>query len=89
MEAQQVCPCRLLVNVPKRLHKRAVARNLIRRRIKEAYRLNKHHFYKQLREKRIQMAILYTSPKLLDYDFISQKLTEAEEMLLAKIRINN
>ena len=32
---------RILVSVPKRHFKRAVRRNLLKRRIKEAYRLNK------------------------------------------------
>lgn len=33
---------RLLVSVSKRLHKRAVIRNRIKRQMREAYRLNKH-----------------------------------------------
>lgn len=34
-------PGRILVSVPKRLFKRAVKRNLLKRRIREAYRVNK------------------------------------------------
>lgn len=34
--------CRLLVSVPKRLYKRAVKRNLLKRRIRESFRLQKH-----------------------------------------------
>lgn len=33
---------RILVIVPKRNHRRAVVRNLLKRRMREAYRLNKH-----------------------------------------------
>lgn len=33
---------RIMVIVPKRNHRRAVARNLLKRRMREAYRLNKH-----------------------------------------------
>lgn len=35
-------PARIMVMAPKRNHKRAVARNLLKRRMREAYRLNKH-----------------------------------------------
>lgn len=35
-------PARIMVIAPKRNHKRAVARNLLKRRMREAYRLNKH-----------------------------------------------
>lgn len=34
-------PSRIMVIVPKRNHKRAVARNLLKRRMREAYRLHK------------------------------------------------
>lgn len=34
--------CRIMVSVPKRHFKRAVRRNLLKRRIREAYRLRKH-----------------------------------------------
>ena len=35
-------PSRIVVSVPKRLFKRAVKRNLLKRRIRESYRLQKH-----------------------------------------------
>lgn len=34
--------CRMMVSVPKKLFKRAVKRNLLKRRIRESYRLQKH-----------------------------------------------
>lgn len=39
---------KFMVSVGKRYHKRAVKRNLIRRRIKEAFRLNKTEFYNNI-----------------------------------------
>lgn len=34
-------PPRMMVSVPKNLHKKAMQRNILKRRVKEAYRLNK------------------------------------------------
>lgn len=38
---QEGIPCKFMVSVPKRKHKRAVHRNLLKRRTREAYRLHK------------------------------------------------
>ena len=81
----QSIPCSVLINVPKRLHKTAVARNLLKRRIKEAYRLNKHAFYTQLGEHKIQLAVLYSAKEVNDSETISKKLLVAEKLLLNKL----
>lgn len=52
-------PCRLLVSVPKRLFKRAVKRNLLKRRIRESYRLQKG-----LLPAGTDLMIIYTSPEI-------------------------
>lgn len=41
-------PAQLAISVPKRHHKSAVARNRLKRRIREAYRLHKMEFYARL-----------------------------------------
>jgi len=41
-------PARIAVSIPKRLIKKAVIRNILKRRIKEIYRNNKQEFYDQL-----------------------------------------
>ena len=81
----QEYPCRVLMNVPKRLHKTAVARNLIKRRLKEAYRLRKNEFYADLGDIKIELAILYSAKEVNDYDVIAKKLEEAQKLLIKKL----
>lgn len=69
--------------VPKRLHRRAVVRNLLRRRIKEAYRLSKNTLQAQLSEQGLTMhiSISYVAHEKLDYEQINGGI----QKMLAKV----
>ncbi len=60
----------LLFTVPKRFHKRANKRNLLRRRVKEAYRLNKSI----LEGLSLHIALVYSTKEALDYAHISKSV---------------
>ncbi len=79
----EVC---LLVSVPKRHHKRAHARNLLKRRLREAYRLQKEPLREamQRRGERLSLALLYTSDRILAYAAIEQAVHKILETLLAE-----
>lgn len=66
----------VLINASKKKIKRAVDRNKMKRRIREAYRLNKQPFYDALnsQNKKCVLAILYTSRRLSDYKLIENKI---------------
>jgi len=72
--------------VSKRNFKRAVKRNLLKRRMREAYRLNKPGFYPEIVEKELQMAIMfvYIGKDLAEYVVIEKAMLSALKKILAK-----
>jgi len=77
----------MAVSVPKRLFKRAVDRNLLKRRIREAYRLNKGELYQLLQEKeqKLILVIQYKDRKLGDYHSIEEALISGLTKLIEKL----
>jgi ribonuclease P protein component len=69
-------PAQLLISVPKQNLRKAVQRNKIKRRIREAYRINKGILYDDLTERQQQMAlcIIYTSKEILPSNLIREKI---------------
>ena len=63
------------ISVPKRKFKRAVKRVWLRRRIREAYRLNKH-LLSDIENKSVDMAFLYISGEKNDFETIQNRMKE-------------
>ena len=64
-------PSRIVVSVPKRSFKRAVKRNLLKRRIRESYRRQKGLLVQPW-----DLLIVYTSREVLPYENIFADMTE-------------
>jgi ribonuclease P protein component len=78
-------PLQAMFVVPKRNFKRSPDRNLLRRRIKECYRITKESWYKELTEKnsRFLIAFLYISKKEEDFGKIDSSVRKLMNDLLA------
>ena len=77
----------VLFSVPKRKVKRANKRNLLKRRMKEAYRLNKHSLVELVQEnnKNLNVALLYVAADIIEYP----KIEAAIKTLLLEIEKAN
>ncbi|MEO1260542.1 MAG: ribonuclease P protein component [Bacteroidota bacterium] len=69
-------PVQFTVSVPKRNFKSAVARNRIKRKVREAWRLNKHWLYKKLSKRKVQYAfmVIYSGKEDLSYSEIERAM---------------
>ncbi|QCK13912.1 ribonuclease P protein component [Mangrovivirga cuniculi] len=74
-----------LFTVPKRLFSKAVDRNLLKRKIKEAYRLNKPQFYNIPTSRPINIAYIYTARKMLNYSDIESSMIRCQKKLADNI----
>jgi ribonuclease P protein component len=80
-ESNGILPA-IVITVPKRLFKQAVDRNLIRRRVREAYRLHKNQFVTTSAPSSI--AFLYTAKQIISFEEIEKGMKLAVAKCIAK-----
>ena len=67
----------MMVSVPKRCFKRAVKRNLVKRQVREAYRLNKHILTSRLAARgdlSVSMCFIWTADRTLPTDKVAERM---------------
>lgn len=74
----------VLFSVPKKFHKRANRRNLLRRRTKEAYRLHKE-LLAAGRSVNLDLALIYSSKEVLPYKTVAHALRRILESVAGRI----
>ena len=74
----------VLFSTPKRFLKRANKRNLMRRRTKESYRLNKSELVAAVANRKVHIALVYSTKKIHSYKTINN----AVERILGEIVSN-
>ena len=83
-------PVQSAVTVSKRRFKRAYKRNLLKRRMREAFRLNKEALYAKVKSQNKQLAlmIIYNHAEILPYNQIEPAMIAALEKIISKLDKN-
>ena len=91
MAMESKFPIHLLISVSKRKIRKAVSRNLLKRRIREAYRKNKSGFYEFMLSQNRQgvLAIVYTASHIANYQQIERKIILVLQRLQKEQLIKN
>ena len=80
---------KVLFSIPKKHFKKAVVRNKIRRRLREAFRLNKSILYNTPSRFPFLIGYVYISKNVLSYNEINLKVIESLKYLDTLIRKEN
>nr|WP_183568209.1 ribonuclease P protein component [Mucilaginibacter sp. SP1R1] len=84
----QLYPAQVLFSVPKRRYKHAVDRNLIKRCMRESYRLQKQlHLYNLLQaaDKKIILSVGYIGKEIVPYSVIEKKMLKLLHQLAEQL----
>jgi ribonuclease P protein component len=77
---------KILISIPKRVIKKAVQRNKLKRQLKEIYRLNKNDFWPPHSNNYIHtVGIIFAGKEPADFEFLKKKLILALQRLKSEV----
>jgi ribonuclease P protein component len=76
---------KVMVSIPKRLHKRANKRNRLRRITKECYRLNKTALQESLNKNSLHLMFIYTTTEMMTYAQILPSVQKVLQKIVMKV----
>lgn len=76
-QAAQDCPLQVAFSVSKKNFKRATERNSLKRKMKEAYRLNRRRAIEQLNGRSLNCMFVYIARERLSYSMIEKGMRDA------------
>jgi len=91
VETEHEFPVQVVINVSKKRFKRAVDRNVIKRRTREVYRLQKQlQLYSSLTDssKLLLLSVQFIGKQIYDYSFFEKKMTGVFKKLVPLIGIS-
>jgi len=87
LKSDDIPNSQMLVSVSKRKFKSAVTRNALKRRVKEAYRLNKSSLFEaNLQTGNLLIAYIYTGNEVSNYQLIEKKLKKSIPRLIDELK---
>ena len=84
LTSAQDSPIKFAISVPKKKFKKAVDRNLLKRRAREAFRLHKVELFHKLEDenKTLNIFLIYISDEILDFDTIEKTITQTIQKII-------
>lgn len=70
-------PAQAAFIVSKKIFKKAIDRNMLKRRMREAYRLNKNDFYLNLKERQLAVFFIFIGKEIIGYKQIETAMKKA------------
>lgn len=83
-EFESLYPVQAMFVVPKKKFRRANRRNTLKRRMREAYRLNKETLYEALGSRKLEIAFIYVHHEEQDYAHLAKCIQQLLTFLVSQ-----